>query len=126
MLLLLEYLNLSLMKQFSSQKSKYLTMSSSYKDRNRSGGSVACYIRNDIGYLQKHFFPKEVKHIFVEITLPKTKPLVVGIIYRPPNESNFLEIINANFDKLDTNMKELYIFDDFNIKHLPKQQVHSL
>ena len=31
----------------------------------------------------------------------------------PPNQSNFLEIINANFDKLDTDMKELYIVGDF-------------
>ena len=84
-------------------------------DRNRNGGGVACYIRSDIGYLQKHFFPKEIENIFVEILLPKTKPLIVGIIYRPPNQSNFLEIINANFDKLDTDTKESYILGDFNI-----------
>ena len=46
--------------------------------------------------------------------MPKTKPLILGIIYRPPNQSNFPEIINANFDKLDTDMKESYIFGDFN------------
>ena len=72
-------------------------------DRNRNGGGVACYIRSDIGYLlTEHFFPKEIENIFVEILLPKTKPLIVGIIYSPPNQSNFLEIINANFGKLDT------------------------
>ena len=84
-------------------------------DRNRSGGSVACYIRSDIGYLQNHFFPREIENIFVEILLPKSKPLIVGIIYRPPKESEFLEIINANFDKLDPDMKKLYILGDFNI-----------
>ena len=67
-------------------------------DRNRNGGGVDCYIRSDISYLQKHFFPKEIENIFVEILLPKTKSLIVGIIYRLPNQSNFLEIINANFD----------------------------
>ena len=40
----------------------------------------------------------------VEILLTKTKPLIVGIIYRPPNQSNFLEIINANFDKLKSHI----------------------
>ena len=54
-------------------------------DRNRNGGGVDCYIRSDISYLQKHFFPKEIENIFVEFFLPKTKPLNVGIIYRPPN-----------------------------------------
>ena len=82
-------------------------------DRNRNGGGVACYIRSDIGYLQKCF--SQIENSFVEILLPKTKPVIVGIIYRPPNQSNFLEIINANFYKLDTDTKELYILDDFNI-----------
>ena len=39
---------------------------------------------------------------------------MVGIIYRPPSQSNFLEIINANFGKLDTDTKELSIIGDFN------------
>ena len=81
-------------------------------DRNRNGESVA---RSDIGYLQTHFFPKEIENIFVEILFPKTKLKIVGIIYRPPNYSNFLEIINTNFDKLDTDIKESYILGDFNI-----------
>ena len=85
------------------------------RDRNRNGGGVACYIRSDIDYLQKCFFPREIENSFVEILLPKTKPVIVGIIYRPPNQSNFLEIINANFYKLDTDTKEWYILDDFNI-----------
>ena len=34
-------------------------------DRNRNGGGVTCYIRSDIGYRQKHFFPKEIENIFV-------------------------------------------------------------
>ena len=83
-------------------------------DRNRNVGGVACCIRSDIGYLQKHFFPKEIENIFIEVLLPKTKPIIAGIIFRPPNQSN-LEIINANFDKLDTNTKESYILGDFNI-----------
>ena len=51
----------------------------------------------------------------MEIILPITKPLIVGNIYRPPNKENFLEIIKANFGKLDTDMKETYILSDFNI-----------
>ena len=47
--------------------------------------------------------------------MPKIKPLIVEIIYRPPNQSKFLAIINANFDKLDTDTKESYILGDFNI-----------
>ena len=65
--------------------------------------------------LTKTLFPKEIENILVEILLPKTKQLIVGIIYRPPKQSNFLEIINANFDKLDTDMKDSYILGNFNL-----------
>ena len=47
--------------------------------------------------------------------MPKTKPLIVGIIYRSPNLSNYLETINTSFDALDNDMKESYILGDFNI-----------
>ena len=84
-------------------------------DRNRNSGGVACLLEVISVMYKKHFFPREIKNIFVEILLPKAKLLIVGIIYRPPNQSNFLEIINTNFDKLDINSKESHILGDFNI-----------
>ena len=84
-------------------------------DRNRHGGGVVCYIRNDLSYDVKSFFPPEIENIFFEILLPNTKPIIVGIIYRPPSQSEFLEIINTHFSKLDTNNNEIYILGDFNI-----------
>ena len=47
--------------------------------------------------------------------MSKTKPLTVEIAYRRTNQSNLLEIINTNFEKLNTTMKELYILGEFNI-----------
>ena len=35
-------------------------------DRNRNSGGVACYIRSDIGYLQKHFFLREIQNILLK------------------------------------------------------------
>ena len=67
------------------------------RDRNRNGGGVACYIKSDIGYIQKQYFREEIKNIFFEILLPKTKSQVVGIIYRLPSENNILEIVNENY-----------------------------
>ena len=68
-----------------------------------------------MSYDVKSFFPPEIENIFFEILLPNTKPIVVGIIYRPPSQSEFLEIINTHFSKLDTNNNEIYILGDFNI-----------
>ena len=84
-------------------------------DRNRHGGGVACYIRNDLSYNVKSHFPKDIENIFFELLLPNTKPIVVGTIYRPPNQTNFMEIFNENLSKVDTNNVETYILGDFNI-----------
>ena len=56
-----------------------------------------------------------IETIFIEIFLPKTKPMAVGIIYRPPSQTSFLETMNERFHKLDTISKETYILGDFNI-----------
>ena len=66
-------------------------------DRNRHGGGVACYVRNDISYNHKTIFNNGVESIFVDILLPKTKPFTVGIFYRPPDKSKFIETITEDF-----------------------------
>ena len=58
-------------------------------DRNRHGGKLVCYIRKDISYDVKYFFPHEIENVFFEILLPNTKAIVVEIIYWPPSQSEF-------------------------------------
>ena len=36
-------------------------------------------------------------------------------MYVPPNQTNFLEILNITFEKNDIGKKEIYFLDDFNI-----------
>ena len=84
-------------------------------DRNRHGSVVACYIRNDLNYNILSVFPREIESVFFEILLPNSKPITVGTIYRPPNQSNFLEVLNENMNKIDSIGNEIYILGDFNI-----------
>ena len=44
-----------------------------------------------------------------------TKPITVGIIYRPPNQSKFLDIFEENLPKFNTSYREIYFLGDFNI-----------
>ena len=74
-----------------------------------------CYIRRDISCVQKDFFPNVIEKFFFEILLPKTSPVTVGIMYRPPSQTNFLEILNKIFEKVSLDKKEIYILGDFNI-----------
>ena len=60
-------------------------------DRNRHGGGVACYVRNDLFFNKRDNFSTETENLFFDIFLPHTKPILVGILYRPPDQSGFLQ-----------------------------------
>ena len=59
----------------------------------------------------------DIEGIFFDISLPKTKPIFVGIIYRPPNSINFLECFNKHLDDINLN-NEIFWLVDFNINLL--------
>ena len=84
-------------------------------DRDRNGGGVACYIRQDISYKIRDIFPSTIENIFVDILLPQTKPFSVGIIYRPPNQNSFLGDFNENLSKLCPESTDVFILGDINI-----------
>ena len=84
-------------------------------DRNRHGGGVACYMRNDLSFTKINYLPHDIETIFIDIFLPKTKPMTLGIVYRPLSQTSFLETMNEHFYKLDIVIKETYILGDFNI-----------
>ena len=67
--------------------------------------------------MQKDFFPNVIENIFFEILLPKTSPITVGIMYRPPSQTNFLEILNMTFEKVDTDKKRDICYWQFQHKH---------
>ena len=60
-------------------------------NRNRNGGGGTCYVKQDLCFNLKSAVMGEIEGIFLNILLPKTKPIFVGIIYRPPNNINFSE-----------------------------------
>ena len=91
-----------------------------FVETNRNGWSVAYYIRNNINYIEKKKNPEEIENIFFEISLPKTKQMVFGIIYRLLSNNNFLEILSKSFPSIDTDAKEKYFLVDFNKKQKTK------
>ena len=79
---------------------------------------MACYVRKDICYSLRNFFPDNIENIFIEIMLPKTKPFCVGIFYRPPNQYSFLDDITTGFSKLSQETRDFFILGDMNINIL--------
>ena len=84
-------------------------------DRNRHGGGVACYIRNELSYNIISVFQSEIESVFFEILLPNFKPITIGTIYCPLNQSNSLEVLNENMNKIGSISNETYILGNFNI-----------
>ena len=81
-------------------------------DRNRNGGGILIYVREDIPSkeLKRHTFPNDIEGIFIEINIRKQKWLVLGT-YHPPSQpdmyyfhqlGNALDIYNQIYEKLFT------------------------
>ena len=67
---------------------------------------MACDVRNYLSFTKRNYFTHNTETIFIDIFLPNTKPMTVDIIHRPPSQTNFLEIVNEHFQKLDTDDKD--------------------
>ena len=78
-------------------------------DRNRHGGGLACYIRNDVSFNVRGNFSNEVENIFFDMLLPKTKPILIGILYRPPDQSKFLDKLSTAISETKKFMTKKYI-----------------
>ena len=50
------------------------------RDRNREGGGLVYYVSNKICFNAKNCISNELENIFIELLIPKTKPITIGII----------------------------------------------
>ena len=57
--------------------------------------------------------------MFIDIFLPKTKPILEGILYRPPDKYDFVKNLEETFTGCDIlENQECYLLGDFNINLL--------
>ena len=114
------------------------------KDRNKNGGGVMIYVREDIpsDILMKHNIGENIEAIFVEINLRKNKLLLVGTYhsinakYGTTDEEYFrqiglaLDVYSSTYDKFllagDFNVKEENdtldeFLEDYHAKNLVKE-----
>ena len=68
--------------------------------KSKIGGGVGIYLQNDIQYkiLKECIFsdPQAIESNFVEITVPQGKNIIVGCVYRPPNQNTALFLDKFN------------------------------
>ena len=85
-------------------------------DQSCRGGGVACFVKNSISYNQKPNFCINTESIFIEIFLPKSKSVLIGILYRLSDKCDFVNCLEHTFS--DTNVfefQECYLLGDINI-----------
>ena len=80
-----------------------------------NGGRVICFASNQICYSTKNFISNEAENIFVELLIPKAIPITVGIVYKPPDQTWFLEILSNILNSLNMLSEEWHILGDLNI-----------
>ena len=89
-------------------------------DRDRDGGGVCIYARNELSPIHlKQFDSPEIESIYIQV-LNSDFPCIFGVCYRPPNQSAdlknvFLEAIRVQLDILCLNNNKLLVMcGDYN------------
>ena len=97
------------------------------RDRNRSSGGVAIYIRNTIPYVERStIIPENVEAVCIEVRKPNAKPILISTWYRPPNSnSEILDSFEIFLQNIDKENKEIIITGDFNIDLMPSETENS-
>ena len=82
-------------------------------DRNRYGGGVALYIRNNIDYDRDETLTLsslELKWLCVKVKNPRSKPFLVATRYRPPLSGiNLMDTFESLLEKLESQGIEINI-----------------
>ena len=96
----------------------------------KSGGGVALYLSHYFKYTvldELNFMNDFIESLFVEITIPHCKNIIVGIIYRPPNSNSndFLTCLTSLLSNALFVNKNAYVMGDFNFDLLKHASNHS-
>ncbi|CAH1256204.1 ACSS3 [Branchiostoma lanceolatum] len=86
------------------------------KDRgSRHGGGIAMYIKDSLAFKERNDLCVDgLEALWIELTPPKSKHLLLCCAYRPPNDNNFFTAFRQSLEKAsDTNL-EITIMGDLN------------
>jgi hypothetical protein len=88
-------------------------------DRNNgmSHGGIVCYIKEGISFKQNlNLLNSDIEAMWIEINLPKTKPILIGTVYRPPSSNvEYLDKLDMIFQECNSMYDDVYILGDFNL-----------
>ena len=88
-------------------------------NRSRNRGGVACFVKSLAANIHKANMRLNTGTVFTEIHLCKSKPLIVGILYRPPYKIDFVNCKDQIFCEYSAQeTQECFLLGDFKINLL--------
>ncbi len=91
------------------------------RDRSRNGGGVAIYVNSHLPYtLLQPTLPETSETIWIQLSLPKTRPILLGAVYRSQIETDFCETFKTTLHNIldplnkGRNPCEIICVGDFN------------
>ena len=81
---------------------------------NRYGRGIVCYVRADLCFNMRYVFLNSIENVFFSLLIPKLKPFLIDIFYRPPNVNTFLETFVNDLKLIHLKKTEVYFLGDFN------------
>ena len=80
-------------------------------------GGLICHIKDGVAFNpNKHFLDSDIEAMWIEINLPKTKPILIGTVYRPPSSHvDYVDKLDTIFHECNSTYDDVYILGDFNL-----------
>ena len=94
--------------------------------KNGLGGGVCIFIKNNIKFKKRSDLTKSsLEGIWIEIAIKKSKPIIFGCFYRPPETSKYFTddfdaLLNETLRDIEKEQKEVILMGDFNINYNSK------
>ena len=97
-------------------------------DRNRGGGGVCMYIRKNLSFNHRQDLQNDqLEVVFADLLLPKSKPILTGICYRPPKQTNFYDVMeHCLLHSVNLEERDAILLGDFNTNMATDQSNNRL
>ena len=85
------------------------------RDRDTFAGGVCIYIREDLAFNPRQDLQNiNFEDVWVEILLPRCKPIIIGTCYKAPDNNNLTECLENTLNLVNPE-SDIYVLGDFNI-----------
>ena len=97
------------------------------RDRNSTGGGVACYIKSDVTYRRRSDLEcSNLEILWLEIINNGSSSMFVAVIYRPPDStSDFFQYAEENIENVFNVSRKVVVLGDFNCNMLTSNPLSS-